>query len=404
MAILRPYFTPYLQPNPVQLLQNLQGMPQQQNAYQNYFQPQPVDPNQQSQQSQQSQQGQQEFEQPSFNTQQSVQDQYSRVQQSRQNQFQPSPLANNPVAATQTNPVTNFLQTSAARPNFQQYYNQMNTISGTGQDATDAAQQQALARQQQVLASINSIGGGSNASQTASGGINSSRVDFAKSLIGVDYVWGHQDKNGTDCSGLIYQVLNGTGTKVPRVTAAEYGRMGQAVSLAQARPGDVVYYDEPGSTDHVGIYVGNGQMIDAPYTGAKVRIDKIGNPTSIRRIGSPQGQGGNVIGAGAGAGVLAAKPWQSNQKLGQQLLAQAGLGNEWNSFNQLAMHESGWNNTAQNPSSTAYGIGQFLNSTWGAGGKTSDPRSQITSMLNYIKGHYGDPNNAWKFWQQHHWY
>jgi cell wall-associated NlpC family hydrolase len=398
MAILRPYFTPYLQPNPAQLLQNIQGNPQlqqQPNAYQNYFQPQVQQPTADQQQ---------QYEQPSFNTEQSIQDQYNKVQQNRQNQFQPNPVVNNPVAATQTNPITNFMQTSAARPNFQQFYDRLSSISNMGQDATDAAQAQAVAKQQQLLASVNSSNPALNTSVGSVAGA-ANRVSIAKSLIGVPYVWGHQDKNGTDCSGLVYQVLNASGTKVPRVTAAEYGKMGSAVSLAQAQPGDVVYFDEPGATDHVGIYVGNGQMIDAPYTGANVRIDKIGNPTSIRRIGTPQqGQGGNIIGAGAGVNAVAAKPWQSNQKLGQQLLAQAGLGGQWNSFNQLEMHEAGWNNTARNPSSTAYGIGQFLNSTWGSTPKTSDPRVQITAMLNYIKSRYGDPNKAWQFWQQHHWY
>lgn len=384
MAILRPFFTPYLQPNPVQLMQNLQGIPTQQNAYQSYFQPQTQ---------QQQDPNAPEFEQTPYNTAQSVQDQYYKTQQNRQNQFQPTPMQNNPTAATMSNPVVNFMQTSAARPSFQQYYDQLKTISGEGDDATQAAQDQAAAKQNSLLASLNSSVPALNGGGT--------RVDIAKSLIGVPYVWGHQDKNGTDCSGLVYQVLNAAGTRVPRVTAAEYGRMGVAVSLADAQPGDVVYYDHPGATDHVGIYIGNGQMIDAPDVGQRVRVDRVGNYTSIRRIGNP---GGNYGAVGAGVGATAAKPWQANQRLGQQLLVQAGLGAQWNAFNNLVMHESSWNNTAQNPNSTAYGIGQFLNSTWGPGGKSSDPRYQITRMLDYIKGRYGDPNRAWQFWQQHHWY
>lgn len=388
MAILRPFFTPFLPTPPAQLnpQQRIQAgqQQQQQNPYASYFQPQAT--------------GQQaqgpEFEQPSYDTANTFAAQYAKVQQNRQNAFQPSPMANDPVAATQTNSVTNFMQTSAARPSFQEFYDQLGSISGRGEDATAFAQQQAASKQSALLNGLNSNGmtGGS----LQGGG---DRVSFAKSLLGTPYVWGGADKNGTDCSGLVYQVLNASGTKVPRVTAAQYGRMGTGVSLAQAQPGDVVYFDEPGATDHVGIYIGNGQMIDAPYSGAKVRVDRVGNFTSIRRIGS-SGSSGNQQNSGN-----AGKAWQSNQQLGQSLLGSKGWSNQWNSFNNLVMHESGWNNTAQNPSSTAFGIGQFLNSTWGSyGSKTSDPRLQILYMLDYIRGRYGDPNRAWSFWQQHKWY
>lgn len=389
MAILRPYFSPYLAPAPAQLLQNIQLTPEQRaNGYANYFQPQAGQQQQDPNAPQQS-----EFEQTPYDTKASLQNQANVVSQTRQNQFQYRPVLNDPVAATQTNPIANFVQTSAARPDFSSFYNQLNTISGTGNDATVAAQQQAQAHQASVINQVGSSGG------AVSGNFND-RVSIAKSLIGVPYVWGHQDKNGTDCSGLVYQVLNATGTKVPRVTAAEYGRMGQSVSLSSAMPGDVVYFDEPGATDHVGIYIGNGQMIDAPNQGARVRVDRVGNYTSIRRIG-----GTGQTGISAGANALVPKQFNSVQQLGQQLLAQKGWGNQWNSFNQLETHEAGWNPTAQNPSSTAYGLGQFLNSTWAPyGAKTSDPRLQLNYMLDYIKSRYGDPNRAWAFWQQHHWY
>lgn len=73
---------------------------------------------------------------------------------------------------------------------------------------------------------------------------------------------------------------------------------------------------------------------------------------------------------------------------------------------QLLMHESGYNNLAQNPTSTAFGVFQFLNSTWaGTGiGKTSDPRQQAIAGGRYISSRYGSPIGAWSFWQAHHWY
>jgi transglycosylase-like protein with SLT domain len=75
-------------------------------------------------------------------------------------------------------------------------------------------------------------------------------------------------------------------------------------------------------------------------------------------------------------------------------------------LNQLWQRESGWNPNAQNPSSTAYGIAQFLNSTWAGTGiaKTSDPYRQIDAGLVYIQKRYGTPCKAWAFWQSHKWY
>ena len=98
-----------------------------------------------------------------------------------------------------------------------------------------------------------------------------------------------------------------------------------------------------------------------------------------------------------------------NAALGRTLAAGAGwTGGQWDALYQLWQHESGWNNNAQNPTSTAYGIAQFLNSTWGSVGatKTSDPGGQIRAGLRYIRGAYGTPGNAWSKWQSRspHWY
>ena len=69
-------------------------------------------------------------------------------------------------------------------------------------------------------------------------------------------------------------------------------------------------------------------------------------------------------------------------------------------------HESSWNPTAQNPTSTAYGLFQFLDSTWATVGatKTSDPSAQIQAGLAYIAQRYGNPLNAQAFWQANGWY
>lgn len=100
----------------------------------------------------------------------------------------------------------------------------------------------------------------------------------------VPYVWGGTSRNGVDCSGLIYYAFKSAGIDTKRYVARDYANMGQAVTIDQARPGDIVYFDNPGETDHVGIYLGNGKMVQAPQTGDVVRVTNIGRPTSIRRI------------------------------------------------------------------------------------------------------------------------
>lgn len=81
-------------------------------------------------------------------------------------------------------------------------------------------------------------------------------------------------------------------------------------------------------------------------------------------------------------------------------------GNEWNALSQLIQKESSWNPTAQNPTSSAYGLFQFLNGTWATVGgyKTSDPGLQAEFGARYIKGRYGSPSAALAFHLSHNWY
>jgi hypothetical protein len=83
-------------------------------------------------------------------------------------------------------------------------------------------------------------------------------------------------------------------------------------------------------------------------------------------------------------------------------------GAEWSALDQLVSHESSWNPTAQNLTSTAYGLFQFLDQTWATvgGSKTSDPGLQAVYGGRYIAQRYGTPSSAWAFWQAQnpHWY
>lgn len=110
-------------------------------------------------------------------------------------------------------------------------------------------------------------------------------------------------------------------------------------------------------------------------------------------------------GAGGGGGGNA-----QNRALGQIMARSYGWGSgpQWAALNSLIMGESGWRSNAQNPNSTAYGIGQFLDSTWASVGarKTSDPAGQIAAMLKYVSQVYGSPMGAYGKWSSRnpHWY
>ncbi|MER5728718.1 NlpC/P60 family protein [Streptomyces sp. NPDC002138] len=110
-----------------------------------------------------------------------------------------------------------------------------------------------------------------------SGGASSGRaataVMAARAAVGRPYVWGATGPSGFDCSGLMVWSYRQAGVSLPR-TSQEQRHAGRRVSLSEARPGDLVTYRSDAS--HVGMYVGNGQVVHAPYPGAAVRYDPVG--------------------------------------------------------------------------------------------------------------------------------
>ncbi|MFB7915091.1 NlpC/P60 family protein [Streptomyces sp. NPDC056061] len=91
--------------------------------------------------------------------------------------------------------------------------------------------------------------------------------------LGRPYVWGANGPNSFDCSGLMQWAYARAGVGLPRTSQAQR-YAGRMVPLSQARPGDLVVYRADAS--HVAMYVGNGQVIHAPYPGAPVRYDPVG--------------------------------------------------------------------------------------------------------------------------------
>ncbi|MFI6337406.1 NlpC/P60 family protein [Streptomyces sp. NPDC050535] len=98
-------------------------------------------------------------------------------------------------------------------------------------------------------------------------------VAAARSALGRPYVWGSNGPGGFDCSGLMQWSYGQAGVGLPRTSQAQR-YAGQQVSLSQAQPGDLIAYRDDAS--HIGMYVGNGQVIHAPYPGAPVRYDPVG--------------------------------------------------------------------------------------------------------------------------------
>ncbi|MBP2048903.1 cell wall-associated NlpC family hydrolase [Streptomyces griseochromogenes] len=101
----------------------------------------------------------------------------------------------------------------------------------------------------------------------------SAAVAAALSALGRPYVWGANGPSGFDCSGLMQWSYARAGVHLPR-TSQEQRYAGRHIPLSQARPGDLVVYR--GDASHVGMYVGNGQVVHAPYPGAPVRYDPVG--------------------------------------------------------------------------------------------------------------------------------
>ncbi|MFF1697250.1 NlpC/P60 family protein [Streptomyces sp. NPDC058257] len=98
-------------------------------------------------------------------------------------------------------------------------------------------------------------------------------IAAARSAVGRPYVWGANGPSGFDCSGLMQWSYAQAGVGLPRTSQAQR-YAGQQVPLSQARPGDLVAYRDDAS--HIGMYMGNGQVVHAPYPGAAVRYDPVG--------------------------------------------------------------------------------------------------------------------------------
>ena len=100
---------------------------------------------------------------------------------------------------------------------------------------------------------------------------------YARAQLGKPYQWAGAGPNSFDCSGLVMMAWDQAGIYFPHLAQDQYD-MTARIPLSQMIPGDLVFFGTPDNVYHVGIYVGNGDMIDAAHTGVPVRIADIHRP------------------------------------------------------------------------------------------------------------------------------
>jgi peptidoglycan DL-endopeptidase CwlO len=204
-------------------------------------------------------------------------------------------------------------------------------------------------------------------------------VAEAQKYLGVPYLWGGTDPaKGLDCSGFTQLVYKNLGIDLPR-TSSQQATSGQAVaSLADARPGDLVFFDYSSGRagiDHVGVYIGNGKMIAAPQAGEVVKVQDVGNPTVIRRVLPEQAATTTTASGSALAGVPYADLFTR---------AAARHGVDASLLAAVASQESSFNASAVSPAG-AQGLMQFMPATArGLGVNALDPTSAIDGAARYL--------------------
>lgn len=161
------------------------------------------------------------------------------------------------------------------------------SIDGQISNMEDALAEQERIQAEQIAANQISSGNGGNNGGNSGGnsgwygdsvgtGTGADIVSYAKTFLGVPYVYGGTSPSGFDCSGLVYYCYKHYGYTVNR-TAAGLAYSGTPVSSTSLQVGDIILFT---STDgsyvgHTGLYIGNGQFIHAPHTGDVVKISSL---------------------------------------------------------------------------------------------------------------------------------
>ena len=249
-------------------------------------------------------------------------------------------------------------------------------------------------------------------------------VSWAEEQLGKPYQWGAAGPGSFDCSGLTMAALAQAGIAVTHNANAQWQQTkAHPVAENQLAAGDLVFYaGSDGSLTapgHVGIYVGNGEIIDAPDAGANVRFDPLTtisgyagatDPYATPAAGTtaPIPAGNPAIPLAAPAAPLAAPAALNQYQSFAQTLADTTWGpGQFPYLNLLWERESGWNPAAANPVSGAFGIPQALPAAKMASAGldwATDPYTQIIWGIGYIHAAYGTPQAAWAHELAYGWY
>ena len=118
-------------------------------------------------------------------------------------------------------------------------------------------------------------------------GVSDIRVDvcqYAKEFLGNPYVWGGTSlTNGADCSGYVLGIFKHFGVKLPR-TSREQANYGTPIKVADAKPGDLIFYGNGKTINHVAIYIGGGQVIHASSPKTGIRISNVSYRSPIKAV------------------------------------------------------------------------------------------------------------------------
>jgi cell wall-associated NlpC family hydrolase len=100
---------------------------------------------------------------------------------------------------------------------------------------------------------------------------------FAKAQVGEPYVWAAAGPDAWDCSGLTMAAWAAGGVSLPHYSVAQYEAT-TPISASALRPGDLLFWSTTGSPSgihHVALYLGGGRMVEAPYSGSRVRVTAV---------------------------------------------------------------------------------------------------------------------------------
>ena len=238
-------------------------------------------------------------------------------------------------------------------------------------------------------------------------------ISWAEEQLGKPYQWGAAGPGSFDCSGLTMDALAQAGIAVTHNANAQWQQtQAHPIAGSQLAPGDLVFYaGSDGSLTapgHVGIYVGNGEIIDAPYTGADVRFDPLASISGYVGATDPYAATPGTTAPAPASGNLAAPATLSQYQSFAQTLADTTWGpGQFPYLNLLWTRESGWNPAATNPVSGAFGIPQALPAVKMASAGldwATDPYTQIIWGIGYIRATYGTPQAAWAHELAYSWY